>query len=87
METGKMPVLRQWLELARFGIVGEQFGGGDFEEPTVQAQRAVHEPVLHAIIAMEIFQREQDVFLCRGILAILGVFDVRILGANDIADG
>ena len=38
METGKMPVLRQRLELPRFRVVSKQFGGGDFEEPAMQAQ-------------------------------------------------
>ncbi|HSY43985.1 MAG TPA: hypothetical protein VK811_08725 [Candidatus Acidoferrum sp.] len=40
----KLLLLRhQRRELAGFGVVGEEFGGGDFEEPAVQPQRAIGE--------------------------------------------
>ena len=53
----------QGSELPRFRVVGKQFRSGDFEKPAVQPQRSIHQAVLHAGVAVQIIQAEQDVFL------------------------
>src|ERR1039457_4672220 len=50
------------LELLGGEVVGEEFGGGDLEEPAVEAQGAVGQARGDGRVGVEIFQREQDVF-------------------------
>ena len=42
-----------------FRIEGKQLGAGNLEEPTVQAQRTSRQPILHAMVAVQILERER----------------------------
>jgi len=71
--------LHEGRELAGFGVVGEEFGGGDFEEPAVEAQGAVGEAVLHAGIAVQIVEAEEDVFFRGGGAAGIEIVEVSVI--------
>ena len=74
-------------KLARFGVVGEEFGGGDFEEPAVKAQGAVSEAVLHAGIAVEVVEGVENIFLGGGGAAGFVIVEVMVFLFQGVEHG
>ncbi len=74
-------------ELARFGVEGEEFGGGDFEEPAMEAQRAVGEAVLHAGIAVEVVEGVENIFFGGGGAAGFMVVEVMVFLFQGVEHG
>ena len=52
----------------------------------MQAQGAIHEPILYAVIAVQIFQRKKNILTGGKVAALCLVSDVPVLGANGFAD-
>ena len=75
------------LELLGGEVVGEEFGGGDLEEPAVEAQGAVGNARGDGGVGVEIFQREQDVLPGGGGDAGVAIGEMLVMAVHQFADG
>ena len=75
------------LELLGGEVVGEEFGGGDLEEPAVEAEGAVGQARGDGWVRVQILQCEQDIFSGGGGDAGVAVGEMLVVVVHQFTDG